>query len=247
MRLDGRTIIVTGASSGIGRAVAERCLAEGANLVATGRRPDALAEVGRDSPRVERVALDLTDDGAPERLVQVARDRFGGVSGLVHAAGTVKRNEDIRRTSDTDLRAFIEDNLTMSIRVARCVYAELADGGGGAIVLTGSQLAHIAVPGYATYCATKGGIVTLVRALAIDGGPLGIRVNAVSPGIVRTAMAYVDRPNFDELEPGLAAHLPLRRIGEPEDIAGPAAFLLSDDAAWMTGQTIIVDGGFTVQ
>jgi NAD(P)-dependent dehydrogenase (short-subunit alcohol dehydrogenase family) len=86
-----------------------------------------------------------------------------------------------------------------------------------------------------------------VRALAVDAGPAGIRVNAVAPGLVRTPMAYVGRDNFDELVPALAERHPLRRIGEPADIAGPIAFLLSDAASWMTGQTIVVDGGFTIQ
>ena len=247
MRLDGRVVLVTGASSGIGTAVAERCLAEGATVVATGRRVGALEGVGGSSDRVERIAGDLCDTGFPERLAAIAIERFGRLDGLVHAAGTVKRNEDIRATTDDELRAFVDANLTSTIRLARAVYATMADHGGGSMVLVGSQLAHIAVPGYASYCAVKGGVTMLARALAVDGGPLGIRVNVLAPGVVRTPMAYIDRPNFDELEAAIAERHPLRRIGEPSDIAGPAVFLLSDDAAWMTGQTMIVDGGFTAQ
>ena len=86
-----------------------------------------------------------------------------------------------------------------------------------------------------------------MRTLCSDAGPSGVRVNAVAPGLVRTPMAYVGRDNFDELVPGIAERHPLRRIGEPEDIAGPVVFLLGDDADWITGQTLIVDGGFTVQ
>ena len=87
----------------------------------------------------------------------------------------------------------------------------------------------------------------LVRALAVDVGPDGIRVNAVAPGLVRTPMAYIGRDDFDELVPAIAERHPLRRIGEPGDIAGPVAFLLSDASAWITGQTLVVDGGFTIQ
>lgn len=118
---------------------------------------------------------------------------------------------------------------------------------GGSIVLIGSQLARVAAPGYASYCASKGAVESLVRALAVDFGPSGVRVNALAPGVVATPLAYVDRPNFDDLVEGMAAGLPLRRIGQPDDMAGPAVFLLSDDSSWMTGQSLVVDGGYTAQ
>jgi len=243
--LQGRVVLVTGASSGIGRAVAERCLAEGASVIATGRRTEALEELGAGSDRIVRHAVDLVDEGAPETLVALAQERFGAVDGLVHAAGTVWRNEDLRTSSDAAISAFIEANLTATIRIARAAYTAMTAAGSGSIVLVGSQLAHIGIPGYATYCAVKGGVVAFARALAIDGGPLGVRVNVVSPGLVHTPMAYVDRPDFDEAAPAIAARHPLRRFGQPEDIAGAAVFLLSGDADWMTAQTMIIDGGFT--
>jgi len=241
----GPWALVTGASSGIGRAIAERCLTEGASVVATGRRPEALAELGAGSDRIVRHAVDLVEEGAPEALVALARERFGALHGLVHAAGTVWRNEDLRDSPDEAIRTFVDANLVGTIRMARAAYAAMTAAGAGSIVLVGSQLAHIAVPGYATYCAVKGGVVAFARALAIDGGPLGVRVNVVSPGLVQTPMAYVDRPDFDEAAPAIAARHPLRRFGQPEDLAGAAVFLLSEDAAWMTAQTMIIDGGFT--
>lgn len=245
MTLSDRVVVVTGASSGIGRAVADRCLAEGAFVVATGRRADALEEIAPGSDRVARIAVDLTHDGAPESVVALAQERFSKLDGLVHAAGTVWRNEDLRESSDDAIRSFVDENLTATIRMARASYDAMTVAGSGSIVLIGSQLAHIAVPGYATYAATKGGVIAFARALAVDGGPLGVRVNVVSPGLVQTPMAYVDRDDFDEAAPAIALRHPLRRIGQPADIAGPAVFLLSDDAAWMTAQTMIIDGGFT--
>jgi NAD(P)-dependent dehydrogenase (short-subunit alcohol dehydrogenase family) len=248
VRLAGQVVVVTGATSGIGRAVTERCLAEGAAVLATGRRLETLDDLAAPPERLALVAADLTDDDAPARLVAACAERFGRIDGLVHSAGTVRRGEDPRTATDAELRAFLETNLVSTIRLSRAVFAAIADGGrGGSIVLLGSQLAHIAFPGHASYSAVKGGVTAFGRALALDGGPLGIRVNVIAPGVVHTAMSYVDRPGFDDMIPEFAARHPLRRIGRPEDIAGPAAFLLSDDSSWITAQTIIVDGGFTAQ
>jgi NAD(P)-dependent dehydrogenase (short-subunit alcohol dehydrogenase family) len=239
--LEGRRILVTGASSGIGRAVAELCVAQGARVLATGRRADALEELDG----VRRFACDLLEPGAPEACVAACAEHLGGLDGVVHAAGTVLRGEDPRSTSDEQIGGILDANLVLPLRVARASLGALQRG--GSLVLLSSQLARIGAPGYASYCAAKGGVDALVRALAVDVGPDGIRVNAVAPGLVRTPMAYMGRDNFDELVPGIAERHPLRRIGEPADIAGPAAFLLSDAAAWITGQTIVVDGGFTIQ
>jgi NAD(P)-dependent dehydrogenase (short-subunit alcohol dehydrogenase family) len=239
--LEGRRILVTGASSGIGRAVAQRCVAESARVLATGRRAEALEELDG----VRRFACDLLEPGAPEACVAECAKLLGGLDGVVHAAGTVLRGEDPRSTSDEQIEGVLATNLTLPLRVARAALGAL--GRGGSLVLISSQLGRMGAPGYASYCAAKGGVDALVRALAVDVGPDGIRVNAVAPGLVRTPMAYFGRDNFDELVPAIAERHPLRRIGEPDDIAGPVAFLLSDAAAWMTGQTIVVDGGFTIQ
>ena len=239
--LEGRRILVTGASSGIGRAVAQLCVTQGARVLATGRRADALDELDG----LRRFACDLLDPGAPEACVAACVEAMDGLDGVVHAAGTVLRGEDPRSTPDEQIDDVLGTNLALPLRVARASLGAL--GRGGSIVLVSSQLGRIGAPGYASYCAAKGGVDALVRALAVDVGPDGIRVNAVAPGLVRTPMAYIGRDNFDELEPAFAERHPLRRIGEPDDIAGPVAFLLSDDAAWITGQTIVVDGGFTIQ
>lgn len=239
-------MVVTGATSGIGRAIAVRCAAEGAAVLATGRRADALAELERDAG-VRILALDLAEPGAAEALVDAAVAQLGGLRGMVHAAGTVLRGEDIREPGDERLLEQLTSNLVVPFRVARAALRAMTHAGaGGSVVLVGSQLAHVGIPGYASYSAAKGGVTAMARTLAAEYGPEGIRVNVLAPGIVRTPMAYVDRPDFDALAPGVAGRLPLRRIGEPEDMAGPAAFLLSDESAWMTGQALIVDGGFTV-
>jgi len=238
-------VIVTGATSGIGRAIAQRCLAEGAKVVANGRRPEPLRELAAEhGDRVVTLAVDLTREGAGEHLIEAAIE-LGGLDGLVHAAGTVWRGEDPRATTTSQFHAYLEENLTPAFALTAAACGAMADGEGGAIVVLGSQLAHIGIPGYETYTTVKGAVTAMVRAFAAEFGPRGVRVNVLAPGVVRTPMAYVDRPDFDELIPGIAERHPLRRIGAPEDLAGPAVFLLSDDAAWVTGHTLIVDGGFT--
>ena len=247
-RLAGKGIIVTGATSGIGRAVALRCVAEGARVLAVGRRPDALealAQAAGDALVTHQA--DLSDRGASDDIVAACVARCGGVDGLVHAAGTVWRGQDLAATTDEGYSQFVEANLNGTFRLGRATFRAMAEAGSGSIVLVGSQLAHVSAPGYSTYSTVKGAVTAFGRALAVDGGPLGIRSNILAPGLVQTPMAYVDRPDFDGMIASIAERHPLRRLGQPEDIAGPAAFLLSDDAAWVTGATLLVDGGFTIQ
>jgi NAD(P)-dependent dehydrogenase (short-subunit alcohol dehydrogenase family) len=246
-RLSGRVVLVTGATSGIGHAIARRCAGEGASVLATGRDQQRLAEVASTSESIAGYAADLADRGAADECVAEAVSRFGRLDGLVHAAGIVRRQEDIRHTTDEQWADMLAVSLDASFRLARASLRVMAANGAGSIVLISSQLAHVAAPGYASYCAAKGGVEALVRALAVDFGPSGVRVNALAPGVVASPMAYVDRPDFDDQVTTIAARLPLRRVGQPEDMAGPAVFLLSDDSAWMTGQSLVVDGGFTIQ
>jgi NAD(P)-dependent dehydrogenase (short-subunit alcohol dehydrogenase family) len=249
LRLQDRVVLVTGASSGIGRAIALRCAREGARVVAGGRREEALRELAAEAPAgsIHAHAADLTEPGAPEAAIDAAVSGLGRLDGVLHAAGTVRRGEDIRSAGDDELRAFIDENLGVTLRVARAALAAMTAAGGGSLVLVGSQLAHMGAVGYPSYTAAKGGVTALARALAVDSGPSGVRVNVLAPGVVRTPLAYVNRPDFDEQVGAIAARHPLRRIGAPDDMGGPAVFLLSDDSAWMTGQTLVVDGGYTAQ
>jgi NAD(P)-dependent dehydrogenase (short-subunit alcohol dehydrogenase family) len=252
-RLEGRVILVTGATSGIGRAIARRCAQEGASVLATGRDEARLAElsrepgISREPGSVSTCPADLTAKDAAGQVVAAATGAYGRLDGLLHAAGIVRRKEDIRDTTDERWAAMMDINLDAAFRLARACLRVMAPQRSGSIVLVGSQLAQIAAPGYASYCAGKGAVESLVRALAVDFGPAGIRVNALAPGLVATPLAYVDRPNFDDMVDAIAAQIPLRRIGQPEDMTGPAVFLLSDESSWMTGQSLVVDGGYTIQ
>jgi 3-oxoacyl-[acyl-carrier protein] reductase len=246
-RLEQRVVLVTGATSGIGRAVARRCAREGARVLATGRDEARLAELCQQAGSIAAHPADLAVPATAGECVAAAIDKFGQLDGLLHAAGIVRRKEDLRDTTDEQWARMIGINLDASFRLAGACLRVMEPRKTGSIVLVGSQLAHVAAPGYASYCASKGGVEALVRALAVDAGPSGIRVNSLTPGVVRTPLAYVDRPDFDDQAEAIAARIPLRRIGQPEDMTGPAVFLLSDDSSWMTGQSLVVDGGFTIQ
>lgn len=244
-RLRDKCCVVTGGGTGIGRAVALRFAAEGARVVVNGRREAALDEVAALAEGITTFAGDLTKPETARGLVQHTIDALGGVDVLFHGAGVLRRNENLGETTDAEWGNDIATNLTGAFHVVRAAIPALRVSR-GVVILVASQLAHIAAPGYATYCATKGGILSLTRALALDLGPEGVRVNALSPGVVETEMAYIGR-DFAAIRDQVESTIPLRRVGQPEDMAGPAVFLASDDSRWMTGQSLVIDGGYTAQ
>ena len=244
-RLAGKRCLVTGGGSGIGRAVALRFAAEGAAVVVTGRRAEKLQETAAGAENVTIQAGDVGNAADARALVEAVVSRHGGLDVLFHGAGVLRRNEVLTETSEDEWRHDLDANLTSAFQLCRAAIPDLVEAR-GTIVLVASQLAHVGSAGYATYAATKGGVLGLTRALAVDLGPQGVRVNALSPGVVETDMAYVGR-DFAAMRDQVAAGLPLRRVGTPEDMTGPAVFLASDEASWMTGHSLVVDGGWTAQ
>lgn len=244
-RLEGRRCLVTGGGSGIGRAVARRYAEEGALVVVAGRREDALAETAAGARTVTACPGDVASAGDARRMVEAVVERHGGLDVVFHAAGVLRRNERLEETDEETWAFDVGVNLTGAYNVCRAAIPLVRETR-GTLILVASQLAHISSPGYATYAAAKTGVLGLVRSLALDLGPDGVRVNALSPGVVESDMAYVGR-DFAAMRETVAAGIPLRRVGTPEDMAGPAVFLASDDAAWTTGHSLVVDGGFTVQ
>jgi NAD(P)-dependent dehydrogenase (short-subunit alcohol dehydrogenase family) len=246
MDYEKKTAIVTGASSGIGAAVARRLHQQGASVLATGRSERALAELaGALGSRVAVCAADLTEEDAPGRVLEAARAAFGdGIDRLVNAAGIIA-SADLARTSDELWDRMMAVNLRAPFRLLRAAIPAL-EARRGAIVNVSSVAGLRSFPGILAYSVSKAGIDQLTRCLALELAPRGIRVNAVDPGVVvtelhrRAGMSEADYAAF--LARSKETH-PLGRAGSPEEIAELVLFLGGGSAGWVTGETIAIDGG----
>ncbi|MGH2594417.1 MAG: SDR family NAD(P)-dependent oxidoreductase [Actinomycetota bacterium] len=248
---DGMCGVVTGGSSGIGRASALRLARDGAS-VAIGSTDGAagqvvVSEIEALGGKAIHVETDVTDPGQVERLIDAAEAAVGRVRFLFACAG-VGSSGTAETTSVDEWRRVINVNLTGSFLLAKFGIPALFRAGGGAILLTGSDLGQVGATNSVAYCASKGGVTNLTRALALDCAPLGIRVNCIAPGSTRTPMLdrwFDGSPDPDAELAGLAERIPLGRPADPGEIAELAAVLLSDASSYMTGAVIPVDGGVT--
>lgn len=251
--LRGRTVLVTGAGSGIGRAIADRFAADGATVACADINPEsasaaagALREDGREAFAVE---VDIADEDSVARLVSTIVDTTGRID-IVAANAGIMVEGDILSLSLDDWNRAMTVNATGAFLTARATLPYLIESGQGALVFSASTVALAGMRGVAAYSAAKGAIAALTRQIAADYADRGVRANAVAPGAVRTPLSESqfrararDDAHFDELLEGVIARYPIRRWGESPEIAEVVHFLGTARSAWMTGQILPVDGG----
>jgi meso-butanediol dehydrogenase/(S,S)-butanediol dehydrogenase/diacetyl reductase len=249
MLLQGKVAIISGGGSGIGAAVARRFAAEGASVVLTGRRAGPIEALGTELDGLA-ITGDATDPAHAPAVVNAATARFGGVDIVVANAG-VGLGGSVGDVSDEDWSRTLDVNLTGAMRLARAAIPGMVERGGGSIVLVASVAGFVASPSSAAYGASKAGLIALAGSITVDHARHGIRANALCPGWVRTPMGdeamddlASDRGITRDAAYGAATALaPSRRAGEPEEIAACALFLASDESSFVSGTTLIADGG----
>ena len=249
MELKNKTIIVTGASSGIGEAAALLFAAEGANVVLGARRKpelDSLVDqITRRDGNAACLAGDVTDETYSKALVEFALEKYGTLDGAFNNAGIMGEMKPVPAMDTENWNAVIATNLTSAFYAAKAQLPVMAQQNGGAIVFTSSFVGHDngGMPGMASYAASKAGMIGLTKALASEYAADGIRVNSVLPGGTKTAMAGND-PDAHEF---IANLHPLKRLADPNEIAQAALYLLSDRSSFVTGTALSVDGGMAVR
>ncbi len=246
MRVAGKNILVTGGASGIGLAAVERCMQEGANVVMSdlAQSEGASRAAALDAVHAGRCifrACDVSSTAEVDQLMAFMLAELGSVDGVFNNAGIggICPAEDY---PDEDFLRIIDINLTGVFRVARAALKPMYAQGSGAIVNCASILGVFGQSGTAAYTAAKGGVVNMTRTLALEAAKKGVRVNTIGPGYIDTPLlAGLD----DELMQGLISLHPIGRLGRPEEVASAFLFLVSDEASFITGANLLVDGGFT--
>jgi NAD(P)-dependent dehydrogenase (short-subunit alcohol dehydrogenase family) len=246
LELSGRTAVVIGATSGIGKAIALGLADAGADVVPTGRRAKLVQEVAREiegrGRRSMVVTADVSSASSIQELADVTIERFGKIDILVNAAGRTVRRPTLE-VPDTEWDEIMDTNLTGMLRACRSFGRHMIERGYGRIINIGSLTSVVALYEVAAYGASKAGVAALTKSLAVEWAPHGVCVNAILPGVFRTAL---NEGLLDGTERGreLLMRTPMKRFGQPEEVAGAAVFLASEAASFVTGHLLAVDGGF---
>ncbi len=249
MELRDKTIIITGASSGIGAAAALLFASEGANVVLGARREKQLnalvGQIAQSNGRAVCLAGDVNEEAYSKDLVDLAERQYGGLDGAFNNAGIMGEIAPIPEMEPNNWQSVLSTNLTSAFFAAKAQIPALQKRGGGAVVFTSTFVgfSNGGMPGMGAYAASKAGLIGFVQSLASDHAAQGIRINTILPGGTKTDMAG-DDPATHEL---IAELHPLKRMAEPKEIAQSALFLLSDRASFVTGSPVAVDGGIATR
>ncbi|MGD0911423.1 MAG: glucose 1-dehydrogenase [Terracidiphilus sp.] len=244
--LEGKTAVITGGTSGIGRALSLGLAEAGADVIATARREQNVSETANEiealGRKTLRVTSDVCDRGSLERLLTATLDKFGKIDILVNCAGIIKRTPTID-ISEEDWNNIINTNLTGTLRACQVFGRPMIERGYGRIINIASLNSFVALNEVAAYAASKAAVASLTRSLAVEWSKKGVTVNAVAPGVFRTdlnAKLLDSSPRGQEL----LMRTPMGRFGKTEELIGATVYLASDSASFVTGQVLVVDGGF---
>ncbi len=244
--LEGKIAVVTGGTSGIGRALSLGLAEAGADVVATARRKqqvdDAAAEIEALGRRTLRLASDVCDRSTLEQVLGAALERFGKVDILINCAGRIKRTPTLTMPEE-EWTAILDTNLTGTLRACQVFGRHMLERGYGRIVNIASLNSFVALNEVAAYAASKAGVASLTRSLAVEWSKRGVTVNAIAPGVFRTEL-NADLLDSTPRGQELLMRTPMGRFGKTEELIGAAIYLASDAASFVTGQTLVVDGGF---
>ena len=249
MRLNDKVAIVTGASSDIGKGIVKRFTEEGAKVIMIARNLDGLEkarkEIGNEESTTS-ITCDLTDESQTQQAASQIMNTYGKIDILVNNAGAINDPVHFHKMQDSEIKKLIDINLLGVFHMTKAVLSKMSEVKSGAIVNVGSISSERAIPRVhlAVYSSTKAAISMFTKSLAVEYARKNVRCNCVNPGIINSGMIkpYLDDPQARKV---LEERLPLARIGEPEDIANAVLFLASDEANWITGTVLNVDGGKT--
>jgi 3-oxoacyl-[acyl-carrier protein] reductase len=241
MRLENKKALITGASRGIGRAISGRFLNEGAHVWGLGTKPpaDLDAWTANSNGRLHWISANLAELSAVERIIENALKESGGFDILVNNAGITKDNLSFRMNLE-DFQKVLDVNLTSAFIIARTVCRDMIRKRAGSVINMTSVVGVHGNGGQANYAASKAGLIGLTKSLALETASRGVRVNAIAPGFITSDMTSA-MP--EDAKTAMLSHIPLKRAGEPEDIAKAALFLASEESSYITGQVLAVDGG----